>query len=163
MPYEGEFASYRPLHRISESERVKELLTKSRVFKPTHDGPIATQTPVPETTEPLPDFVVAIDGSTAEVDVVNGYPGAKVGYCTVASVLLNLKKVNALDENRPVDPVEFRQTEEAATIDAALPGSNVVTRDHISARDSFRESLYDLGFRTFAGGGRSAEVTGLPG
>ena len=99
---------------------------------------------VPETETPLPDFVIAIDGSTAEVNVVNGYPGAKVGYCTVASVLLNLKKVNALDEDRPVDPAEFRQTEEAATIDSALPGSNVVTRDHISARDSFRESLFEI-------------------
>ena len=90
MPYEGEFASYHPLRRIAESERVKQLLTKSRVFKPVESGPIATPTLVPETTEPLPDFVIAIDGSAAEVDVVNGYPGAKVGYCTVASVLLNL-------------------------------------------------------------------------
>jgi hypothetical protein len=62
----------------------------------------------------------------------------------VASVLLNLKLVDALDENRPVDPVKFRTTEEAATSPAALPGSNVVTRDHISARDSFRAELYDL-------------------
>jgi len=144
MPYEGEFASYHPLRRIAESERVKQLLTKSRVFKPVESGPIATPTLVPETTEPLPDFVIAIDGSAAEVDVVNGYPGAKVGYCTVASVLLNLKKVNELDERRPVNPADFRQTEEAATIDSALPGSNVVTRDHNSARDSFRESLYEI-------------------
>jgi hypothetical protein len=49
-----------------------------------------------------------------------------------------------LDENRPVDPREFRQTEEASTVDAALPGSNVVTRTHASARDSFRESLYEI-------------------
>jgi hypothetical protein len=144
MPYEGEFASYHPLRRIAESERVKQLLTRSRVFKPAEEGPSATPMQVPETTEPLPDFVIAIDGSAAEVDVVNGYPGAKVGYCTVASVLLNLKKVNALDERRPVDPADFRQTEEAATIDSALPGSNVVTRDHISARDSFRESLFEI-------------------
>ena len=144
MPYEGEFASYHPLRRIAESERVKQLLGKSKPFVPSESGPIATPTLVPETTAPLPDFVVAIDGSTAEVDVRNGYPGAKVGYCTVASVLLNLKRVNALDEERPVNPVDFRQTEEAAPIDSALPGSNVVTRDHISARDSFRESIYDI-------------------
>jgi hypothetical protein len=144
MPYEGEFASYDPLRRIAESERVKHLLTRSRVFRPTEDGPAATPVSVPDATEPLPDFVVAIDGSNAEVDVVNGYPGAKVGYCTVASVLLNLKQVNALDERRPVNPADFRQTEQAATIDSALPGSNVVTRDHTSARDSFRESLFEI-------------------
>jgi len=143
MPYEGEFASYHPLRRIAQSERVKQLLTRSRVFKPAEGGPTATPTLVPAIAQSLPDIVIAIDGSAAEVDVVNGYPGAKVGYCTVASVLLNLKKVNALDERRPVNPVDFRQTEEPATIDAALPGSNVVTRDHISARDSFREALFE--------------------
>jgi hypothetical protein len=67
-----------------------------------------------------------------------------VGYCTVASVLLNLCEVDRLDMDRPVEPRAFRQTEEAATIDAALPGSNVITRTHHSARDSFRESLYDI-------------------
>ena len=75
-----------------------------------------------------PEFVVAIDGSYAEVDVKNGYPGAKVGYCTVASVLVNLREIEKLDEQRPVDPVAFRKTEEAATVDAALPGTNVIIR-----------------------------------
>ncbi len=32
MPYEGEFAGYRPLQRIAETERVKSLLKKSRVL-----------------------------------------------------------------------------------------------------------------------------------
>ena len=31
MPYEGEFAGYKPLQRIAETERVKSLLKKSRV------------------------------------------------------------------------------------------------------------------------------------
>jgi hypothetical protein len=144
MPYENEFASYRPLGRIAESERVTSLLKKARVFKRSDGGPSIEPVPVSEPTAVMPDFVIAIDGSHAEVDVKNGYPGAKVGYCTVASVLLNLKKINLLDEHRPIDPVSFRQTEESSTIDAALPGSNVVTRDHISARDSFREQLYDV-------------------
>jgi hypothetical protein len=59
-------------------------------------------------------------------------------------VLLNLAEMARLDEQRPVDPLEFRKTEEASTVDAALPGSNVVTRSHTSARDSFRESLYEV-------------------
>ena len=79
----------------------------------------------------MPHFVVAIDGSSKEVPVVNGYPGARVGYCTVASVLVNLTELDRLDEHRPIDPVAFRKTEDAATIDAALPGCNVVTRDHV--------------------------------
>lgn len=86
---------------------------------------------------------MAIDGSWAEVDVRNGYPGAKIGYCTVASVLLDLAKLDQLDAARPVNPREFRKTEEASTLDAAMPGCNVVTRTHTSAVDSFREALYE--------------------
>jgi hypothetical protein len=144
MPYENEFASYRPLARIAESEAVRSLLKMARVFRRSDGGPSIKPVLVAEDQAAMPDFVVAIDGSYAEVDVKNGYPGAKVGYCTVASVLLNLKRVNVLDENRPVDPVAFRQTEQSSTIDAALPGSNVVIRDQISARDSFRQRLYEV-------------------
>lgn len=144
MGYEGEFAGYRPLRRIAETERVRQLLSRSRVYIPTSTrSPVAPQ-PAPPAPADLPELTVAIDGSYAEVDVRNGYPGAKVGYCTVASVLVNLRLLDTLDEQRPVDPVEFRRTEDAATVDAALPGSNVITRDHRSARDAFRESVFDV-------------------
>lgn len=144
MPYEGEFAGYRPLQRLADAERVKQLLTRARVHTPASSEPAAVPAQAPALADPLPEFVVAIDGSQAEVDVRNGYPGAKVGYLSVASVLLDLEAIDALDERRPSDPIEFRKTEQAATIDAALPGSNVVTRTHTSARVAFREEVYDV-------------------
>jgi hypothetical protein len=144
MPYEGEFAGYSPLRRIAETERVKALLRRSRIYDPGSPTTAIAPKPTPEATFPAPDFIVAIDGSWAEVDVKNGYPGAKVGYCTVASVLLNLGQLGELDKTRPIDPTEFRKTEEAATIDAALPGSNVVTTPHHSAQNAFRQALYDI-------------------
>jgi hypothetical protein len=55
-----------------------------------------------------------------------------------------LKLIDQLDEDRPIDPQLFRKTEEAATVDAALPGSNVVTRNHTAARDAFREAVFDV-------------------
>src|SRR5437667_58120 len=133
MPYEGEFAGYRSLHRITETERVQNLLRKARVFTPPDAACRPPPKVAPDAPRNLPEFVVAIDGSNAEIDVQNGYPGAKVGYCTVASVLLDIGKIDELDVDRPVNPVEFRKTEDASTIDAALPGSNVVTRTHKSA------------------------------
>lgn len=144
MPYEGEFATYRPLHRISECQRVKSLLARSKLLDVA--GPAHALCPVeaPPQVPTLPRFILAIDGSYAEVDVKNGYPGAKVGYCTAAIVLLDLDLVGRLDAERPVDPVEFRKTEQAASVDTALPGSNVVTRRQNSAQASFREELYDL-------------------
>jgi NurA domain len=145
MPYEGEFAGYQSLRRIVETDRVQNLLRRARVYQAPAQvngtGPIPRE--APPVGQDMPGFVVAIDGSNAEVPVVNGYPGARVGYCTVASVLVNLTELERLDEQRPIDPVAFRTTEESATIDAALPGCNVVTRDHVAAKHSFREALFD--------------------
>jgi hypothetical protein len=144
MPYEGEYATYRPLQRISECQRVKGLLARSKLLETAKAASVPRPVEAPPQALDLPRFILAIDGSYAEVDVKNGYPGAKVGYCTAASVLLDLDLVGRLDAERPVDPVEFRKTEQAASVDAALPGSNVVTRRQNSARASFREELYDL-------------------
>jgi len=145
MPYEGEFANYHPLSRIVETEHVKQLLSRCKVYNKENTVlPALRPSLVSECTDVLPRLVVAIDGSNAEVPVVNGYPGAKIGYCTVASVLIDLALIDELDSDRPIDPQRFRETEKASTIDAALPGSNVVTRRQTSARVSFREELYDL-------------------
>lgn len=144
MPYDGEYATYHPLHRISECQRVKNLLARSKLLDFAHTTFTPKPIDAPPQSSPLPRFILAIDGSYAEVNVKNGYPGAKVGYCTAASVLLDLQLIGELDIQRPVDPVEFRKTEQTASVDAALPGSNIVTRRQNSARASFREELYDL-------------------
>jgi len=144
MPYDGEYAHYQPLKRIVESERVKQLLRRSRVLERSAvQKTILPQSP-PDPTTPQPKLILAIDGSTAEVDVRNGYPGAKVGYCSVASVIVNLEEVDRLDIQRPTDPVLFRRTEDSSSDACALPGCNVITRDHTSAKDSFREAVFDL-------------------
>ncbi len=144
MPYEGEFAGYRALRRISETEQVRQLLGRAKVFQAIRaTTPITSRKP-PAAGPHLPDLILSIDGSYAEVDVRTGYPGAKLGYCAVASVLLDLKRLDELDAERPIDPQAFRETEQTNALDAALPGSNVVTRRQKSARDSFREELYDF-------------------
>jgi hypothetical protein len=144
MPYEGEYAHYQPLKRIVESERVKQLLRRSHILERSAVQRSVLPQIAPEVKGSLPVLVLAIDGSTAEVDVKNGYPGAKVGYCSVASVIVNLAEIERLDAQRPVDPVLFRRTEDPSSDATALPGCNVITRDHISAKDSFREALFDL-------------------
>jgi hypothetical protein len=144
MPYEGEYAGYRSVRRLANAEKVQQLLKRARVAAPNTELVGPTPRPAPSAPNALPAFVVGIDGSYSEVPVRNGYPGAHIGYCTVASVLINLELIDKLDEARPVDPRLFRETEQAATVDAALPGSNVVTRNHCSARDAFREAVFDV-------------------
>ncbi|MGH8566095.1 MAG: hypothetical protein ACREXW_19220 [Gammaproteobacteria bacterium] len=119
-------------------------MRRAQVRTPGTSEPAITPSVPPGAEEPLPEFIVAIDGSTQEVAVKTGYPGAQVGYLTVASVLLDLGAVDRLDAARPADPVAFRKTEEAATIDAALPGSNVVRRTHKNAKVAFREELFEV-------------------
>ena len=145
MPYEGEFAEYQSLRRIVETPRVQNLLRRCRVqpasAQANGSGPMARVAPAAQ--EGMPHFVVAIDGSSKEEAVRNGYPGARVGYLTVASVLVNLTELDRLDEHRPIDPIAFRKTEDCATLDAALPGCNVVTRNHGAAKHAFREELFE--------------------
>ena len=99
MPYEGEFASYRPIRRLTESERVQKLLAR---MKRKHSTKSKETLPTMETSgitpsEWQPNLVLAIDGSHQEEPVENGYPGAEVGYVTVAAVLMNVAQIKKLD------------------------------------------------------------------
>lgn len=147
MPFEGEFAHYKPLKRIVESEQVKKLLSRAHRIESHSINTVPLNTVVLSSLEQsgwLPDFVVAIDGSVAEEQVNNGYPSAAIGYVTVASVLLDIAKMRQLDTKRPIDPKEFRTLEDAESIDGALPGSNVVVDDELSAVHSFRRALFEV-------------------
>lgn len=121
MPYEGEYAHYQPLKRIVESERVQQLLRRFRVLDQANLPQQAVPKTPPAADAALPSLVLAIDGSHAEVDVRNGYPGAKIGYCSVASVVLNLAEVDRLDASRPISPIDFRRTEEPSSDASAFP------------------------------------------
>jgi hypothetical protein len=147
MPYEGEFAKYRPLRRIVESEKVRSLLgayhIRDRSGEPTDIEDIVPLSTV-KPSDWLPSWVLAIDGSFAAVPLENGYPGAEAAYLTVASVLINTAKVRDLDQARPVDPVSFRDTEHSDSIDCAVPGCNVVWEGEENAESSLRRSLLEV-------------------
>lgn len=146
MPYDGEFAQYKPLRRLVESERVKKLLGSYRVQSNEElENALGNLNPV--TIEPsdwIPTWIIGIDGSHAEVEVKNGFPGAEASYITIASVLLNIEKIIDLDRQRPVNPVEFRKTEKAESIDCALPGCNVIAEGESCAKDSLRKSIFEV-------------------
>ena len=144
MPFEGELASYKSIHRLANSQRVLELLGsyETRPNGATDpSAPLVTLTATPSSW--LPSIVLAIDGSHAEVTIENGFPGAEASYVTVSSVLLDVAKMRDLDSQRPVDPREFRKIEEADSIDCALPGCNVVCGGQHSAPASLRRKLFE--------------------
>ena len=144
MPYEGEFASYKPLARIAKSERVQDIISRCKKKMP-DEGPAEAELLIPDVKSSnwLPDLVLAIDGSYHQVPVENGYPGAELAYLTVASVILDLKKQRQLDQNRPVSPLLARQSEGPASIDCALPGCNVVVDEQSTPKASFRHIFFE--------------------
>lgn len=146
MPYQGEFAQYDPLRRVVNDEKVNSLLERTRIRQES-----ATLANLPRINfadvQPSlfrPTHVIAIDGSNIPVSIREGYPGAEIGYVTVASVILNLGLLDELDKNRPVNPVSYRKTEDAESIDSVFPGCNIVIDEEISAKDSFRRAMFEL-------------------
>ena len=155
MPYQGEFAQYEPLRRIANEKSIESLLARSKPQEP------ITSVSLPripfadiEPSQFHPTHIIAIDGSNISVPIKDGYPGAELGYVTVASVILNLELLTKLDENRPVNPVEYRKTEDAESIDSVFPGCNIVLDNDRSAKSSFRKVIYELldGKRLFEDG-----------
>jgi hypothetical protein len=147
MGFEGEFAHYEPLRRLRESEEVQALEKRFKLRQKEEDmekfeSTITKKSDISESNM-QPDLVLAIDGSYLEAMVENGFPCAKIGYVTVASILIDLKKVNELEKAKFIDPKQFRDTEKAATIDSVFPGCNVILETEKNARNSFRRVLFE--------------------
>ena len=147
MSFEGEFASYEPLRRLLDSEKVKALQDRLKVRKQEEEtedfeGSIVKKSDLTESTL-QPDLVLAIDGSNLAAKVENGFPGAEFGYITIASVLIDLKLIGELEKKEFVEPKKFRETEKASTIESVFPGCNVILDTERSAKSSLRRALYE--------------------
>jgi len=144
MPYEGEFAQHRSLSRLVQSERVQQLLGNFRIREQSGSEIKPLVKIQMQPTGWMPTWVISIDGSHQEVEIRNGFPGAEASYVTVASVMLDIKKMRQLDEQRPVNPKDFRTLERAESIDCALPGCNIIYDSELSATDSLRRAIFEV-------------------
>jgi hypothetical protein len=144
MPYDGEFASHKPLTRIAGHPRVQAVLSRCKRRDPSGAplGPAIAAAPV-RASGWLPDWVIALDGSLHQTQIENGFPGAEVCYLTVAAVMLDVEKMRRLDLDRPVHPKEFRSTQHTGSLDCVLPGCNIVFADEDSALTSFRRAFFE--------------------
>lgn len=147
MGFEGEFASYEPLRRILDSVKVDALQKRLRVREYSEDEQHFESLVINKNDLLLstiqPDLVLAIDGSHLEAKPMNGFPGAEIGYVTVASVLIDLKLVKELESEPFISPKKFRETEKASTIESVFPGCNVVLDTEKDAKASLRRCVYE--------------------
>ena len=147
MGFEGEFASYEPFRRLRESEKVQALERRFRIRKSEEEtdsieSDLTKKSDLSETSL-QPDLVLAIDGSFQTAKAENGFPGAEFGYITIASVLLNLKRMSELEKEDFIEPKKFRETENASTIESVFPGCNVVLDNEKNAKSSLRRALFE--------------------
>jgi NurA domain len=158
MPFENEFASYEPLRRIAQNEKVQALQKRLRIRDENTNLENILKELVDKSnlsaTDWQPDMILAIDGSYHSVPAKNGFPGAELGYVTIASVFIDLEKVRALEKEDFIDPKKFRETEKTSSIDAVFPGCNVALENEDSAKSSMRRLLFEelLSHREFEGG-----------
>lgn len=152
MPYANELAQYNSIRRISESTRIREILRRYKLTAPPAPQSalgeiytlIAREELNRENDIELPEYVLSIDGSYAEVPVANGFASAKVGYTTISDVLLHLTKLNELDAHRPIDPREMRKTQTSGAADTVLAGCNITFDGELDPQSSFRRGVIDL-------------------
>jgi len=149
MGFEKEFASYEPLRRILDSPKVQALQDRLRIRKNVNEDDersfekkIVKKLDMPSS-DFLPDYVIAIDGSYQPAKAENGYPGAEFGYITISAVLIIEKEVKNFSKQEFINPKKFRETEKASTIETVIPGCNVVIKGETSAKTSMRRALYE--------------------
>lgn len=141
MPFNKEFASGESLIWLQNSEAIKRF-----------DGIVARKER--ELVEPellevarrgwVPKRVIAVDGSNVTHKVQNGFPGAEASLISISVVRLDITQLAAAAENSIPRPSVFHEMERAATVDAVLPGANVVRRtvETDTPAAYFREELF---------------------
>lgn len=146
MPFENERSGYAPLRRILQSEKVRRLQARFRLVDPAAVPDDAVQ----PMTERLrhdgvrrPDLILAIDGGCLPAEVETGYPGAEIGYITVAAVLILLDKLREVAASDIIDPVEHRRTQRQSSIETPLPGRGVILEGEATPEASMRRTLFD--------------------
>ena len=146
MPFENERAGYAPLRRILQSDKVRRLQTRFRLVNPADVAADAVQ-PMTERLRSdsacRPDLILAIDGGCLPVDVKTGYPGAEIGYITVAAVLILLDKLREVAASDIIDPVQHRRTQRRSSIETPLPGRGVIIDSEATPEASMRRTLFD--------------------
>ena len=149
MGFENEFASYEPLRRILDSPKIQSMQDRLRVRRKNEqqneqeefESSIIDKSIM--SSDFIPDYIIAIDGSYQPAKAENGFPGAEFGYITISAVLIIEKAVREFAKQEFIDPKKFRETEKASTIDTVIPGCNIIIDGEKSAKTSMRRVLFE--------------------
>lgn len=162
MSFEGEFAHYEPLRRILSSEKVKAFVNSLKIRDVATNAidvvkQVVNEKNLDDLRTTQPDLILAIDGSVAEAPVTKGFPSASYGCISVASVLIDLKKVQAVEAERFPDPRAVNETESASTFEAVFPGCNVFQTENETPKEYLRRKIFEelRDTKAFSNGGET--------
>lgn len=149
MPYEHELASKVSHIDIVKNPEVADFLSRcSYLTEPSDEEcqSIADRfvTPPAFVQEPLPRYVIAVDGSRHESSINDRLPSSKVGYIKISSVLIDMDEFSSLrvQNGRFVDPfrvAKLMRSNEPITL--TLPSANVIVNGNETVQASFRAEL----------------------
>ena len=128
MPYRNEFASGASLWSLVESESVRDFqgVIRHNGREEASDLPRAL---TPPRGQDRITRIIVIDGSTVTSAVRIGYPGAEATLLQLAAVIIDLGALRNIRPGSIPRPSAIRGMEDCRTLDAVLPGRNVVRRD----------------------------------
>ncbi len=144
MPFEMERASGEALLTLEASEAMQRF--RAEIKAPEDQDHMPPQVAVVDRNSWVPRRVIAIDGSTITTPLRLGAPGADASLLKVSVLLIDLKEIMAVKPDEIPSPALFREMEQVETLDAVLPGANVVRKGRIDDTPSafFRESVHEI-------------------
>ncbi len=125
MPFDKEIATGESLIALQKSAALREFEGVIAVREnevPSDPPPIVKV----ERTDWIPSRVVAIDGSSITHKVRNGFPGAEASLVMLSVVFIDVSKLSKISPHEIPSPRIFNEMDRASTLDAVLPGSNIV-------------------------------------
>ena len=143
MPYDGELAKHGVLIDFAENPLIKEMLEACHTKLPNVESMPANLIEITRQNW-QPGQVFAIDGSQRTIPIERSYPGASVGFISVATVMIDMEKLRKESEADSINPVSFAEVEKPFANTGSLPISNVVRKGQPDARSSFRFELNKL-------------------
>ena len=111
----------------------------------TSDAPDAAPIADVHRGEWLPRRIVAIDASSITHKVKNGFPGAEASLLMLSVVFIDVSLLAAIGPDEIPSPRIFNEMDRAHTLDAVLPGANIVRGgvDGDTPINFFRKTAHD--------------------
>jgi len=149
MPYEGEFANKASHSDMLRNPEIQDFLAGCEYLRvPTEEEgqTLADRFQLAPATDniPLPDNIIAVDGSRHESAIHDKLPSTRVGYVKVSAMLIVMSAFQSLRvmSGRFVDPFRVARLQDSNTsLTFPLPSANIRWGGKASVRDGFRAAL----------------------